>query len=275
MTDPRPLISVIIPVCNGASFIADAIGSVSRRGYRPLEIVVVDDGSTDSTPDVLRRLCRDANHDDNLRITTVRQSNRGPAAARNRGLEIARAGVIGFLDADDLWTGQMPTALHRRLIDDDLQVAVGCTRQLRVAAAKTGTAHLEPVGLVWLAFLLGASLFRRQVFEVVGSFDENMRFGEDVDWFLRAREAGIHIGISDDVVLLYRQHGNNMTRDTRQSDRYFLTALKHSLDRRRGAAGHAVDLAAVAELRNRGIEDFQPKESARPAGAGKNGESDG
>lgn len=109
-------------------------------------------------------------------------------------------------------------------------------------------------------FYAGVCLFRRTAFKTVGLFDESLHFGEDVDWFFRARELGVPIGISNDVTRLYRIHENNMTADTQSSDRHFLSALKKSLDRRRRSSGVATDLPAVSGLESFAMKDFELKE---------------
>lgn len=100
----RPLVSVVIPTFNRAATVVRAIESVRQQTYRPLELIVVDDGSTDETAQVLREL-GDA-------IVYVHQANAGPAAARNRGIRQARGELVAFLDSDDLWR---PSKLERQV----------------------------------------------------------------------------------------------------------------------------------------------------------------
>jgi glycosyltransferase involved in cell wall biosynthesis len=94
-TMDQPLISCIVPVYNGELYLGEAIHSILAQTYRPLEVIVVDDGSRDGTYDVA------ANYGDRLRY--VRQANAGPGAARNHGLNLARGEYVAFLDADDIW----------------------------------------------------------------------------------------------------------------------------------------------------------------------------
>src|SRR5512143_3730544 len=94
----EPLVSVVMPVYNGARYLRQALESALAQTYRPLEIVVVDDGSTDETPAILAEF--------GTRIRALRQPNSGSAAARNAALDAARGELIAFLDADDLWLPQ-------------------------------------------------------------------------------------------------------------------------------------------------------------------------
>ena len=89
------LLSVIMPVYNGAEFLAEAVASIVAQAYQPLEIIVVDDGSTDETATIVQSLGGE--------IRYLYQFNQGPAAARNAGLALAQGDLIAFLDVDDLW----------------------------------------------------------------------------------------------------------------------------------------------------------------------------
>src|ERR1700682_4446766 len=105
---PNPLVSIIIPVYNAAHFLPQAMASIRAQGYDSLEIVVVDDGSTDNCADVAKSLGSDVRYD--------RQVNRGPSAARNRGLALARGELIAFLDVDDQWPAQKLSVQLGRLL---------------------------------------------------------------------------------------------------------------------------------------------------------------
>ena len=95
MNSSKPLVSVIVPVYNGEDFLVDALASIRQQDYCPLEIVIVNDGSTDGTVELAATLGQD--------INWIQQQNNGPSAARNAGLATARGEFIAFLDADDLW----------------------------------------------------------------------------------------------------------------------------------------------------------------------------
>ena len=110
MSPDAPLVSCIIPVFNGARFLGEAVDSILAQTYRPCEVIVVDDGSTDATGDVI------AGYGE--RVVAVRQPNRGEAAARNAGVRAARGALVAFLDADDLWGPEKLTRQAAKLGED-------------------------------------------------------------------------------------------------------------------------------------------------------------
>ena len=190
----KPLLSVIIPVWNGEQYLADAITSVLEQGYAPCEIIVVDDGSTDKTAKIA------ADFKDHVKY--IYQSNQGPAAARNKGLEIARGGIIGFLDADDQWQQKsLAVMLEGMEQSPETEIVMGKVRLWRLKEDKS-----EEFSEPGIAFCNGCALFRKEVFNKVGLFDPALRYGEDLDWFMRARERKVSIVVLDQVFLLYRRH---------------------------------------------------------------------
>jgi glycosyltransferase involved in cell wall biosynthesis len=223
----EPLVSVVIPVFNGERFLREAVESVLAQKYAPLEIIMVDDGSTDGTADVARSLPETVRY--------LHQSNQGPAAARNRGIEHAQGSLIAFADADDLWPeDKLALQLPYLMRDPAAEIVMGRIQQ--VLLSETGAENFaEPA----FSVNLGSAIIRKSVFERVGLFDETMRYSEDVDWFMRAREGGAAIVTIDAVTLLYRQHDQNMTRGKSTSELNVLKALKRSLDRRRKSTGFA------------------------------------
>lgn len=230
MRTGQSFVSVIMPVYNGADFIAEAVASVWLQDYPALEMIIVDDGSTDDTPYIVASLPGD--------ICYLPQVNSGPAAARNRGLEKARGDILAFLDADDLWPANKLTWQLPALTDDpSVGLVMGLTQTVRAPAGEESALTLQPVFPPRLAFHLGSTLVRRCVFERVGAFDEAMRYSEDVDWFMRARECGVPFMIRPDVALFYRLHERNMTRGKDVVDLNVTKALKRSLERRRQKPG--------------------------------------
>jgi len=240
MISKDKLISVIIPVYNSELFLGEAIESVLAQDYRPIEVIVVNDGSTDNTETIAKRY-RD-------HILYTKQENRGPAAARNKGLELARGDIISFLDADDLWPEKKLSLQLACLAEDpSLEIVLGLSQVMKL---QDGDDKLkfkkwnDPM----LLLLFGAAVIRKSVFEKVGFFDETLHHNEDTDWFMRIRERGITITLLKEVTLLYRRHESNMTLDSTARNRYFVRALKKSIDRRRQKGSGQV--ASVPKLHN-------------------------
>lgn len=223
-------LSVIVPTYNAGHYIAGCIRNIRSQSASVSQILVVDDGSTDETARVV------AEHHD---ITYIHQENRGPSAARNRGLKEADGDLVTFLDVDDLWPHDGLSALLQSM-DDATDVALGKVQCL-IRSGTDGGSGFERFGDPFVAFNIGAALYRKEVFERVGSFDESLFEGEDVDWFLRAREAGIRIKHVDDTTLLYRRREGSITYGRQSGSETLARMLKRSLDRRRRtASGNAV-----------------------------------
>jgi glycosyltransferase involved in cell wall biosynthesis len=226
MKESRPLVSVIIPVYNGEAFLAEAVESIQRQDYHPLEIIIVDDGSTDGTATVASRFKE--------HVRYIYQSNSWPAAARNRGLRMANGEVIGFLDADDLWTEKkLELQLGRMAKDQSVDIIIGLQLFVKVDGVVDGKHTFEKLLDPLVNLNLGSALFRRAVFDRVGFFDETLYYCDDWDWFMRARELGVPMVIHQDVTLVQRRHESNMTNNTVLGNRYMMQMLKKSLDRRR------------------------------------------
>jgi glycosyltransferase involved in cell wall biosynthesis len=216
------LLSVIMPVFNGEKFLAEAVASV-QRSSGPFEIIIVDDGSTDQTAAVVKG-CND--------LIYIRQETAGPAAARNRGLQKARGDLIGFLDADDVWANGHPeNALRYFQSHGEADLVLGQTMCLTTSS--TGGGGFAPSGKPFHSYQLGAAIVRRRLIEEMGGFDATMRYGEDVDWFLRVRERGATIATLPEVALYYRLHAGNQPNVYRTSRVGLLNAFHHSLQRRR------------------------------------------
>jgi len=216
-----PRVSVIVPTYNGAATLLDAIESIRMQDV-PLEIIVVDDGSTDDTPRILEAL------DD---VVAIRQDNGGPAAARNNGIVFARAPLIAFLDDDDVWLpGRLEHHLQLANEHPDAAVILGYTA---FESLDPASATWTPVAEPRLLYHLGASLCRRETFDGIGMLDPALHSSEDVDWFLRVRDAGLEIFVSTEIAQIHRRNGFNMTRGKDLRDLGFIEVVKRSLDRRR------------------------------------------
>ncbi len=219
--------SVIIPVYNGKKFLEAAILSVLDQDFYPLEIIVVDDGSTDNTVEVIKKFGN--------KIRYYYQDHGGVASARNRGVALAKGEFISFIDADDLWfADKLKSQFNLFHENSDLGVVIGLLKKFQYSENDELNSSFESKNTKGeFALSLGCSLIRASVFEKAGNFDESMKFGEDIDWFLRVIEGGVKISVLNESIYLYRIHDNNMTHDVKNTNLYLLKAYKKSLDRRR------------------------------------------
>ena len=228
-TDDTSL-SVIIPVYNGELYLAEAIESVLRQEYKPIEIIVVNDGSKDRSAQIA---------EDFAGVTVIHQSHSGLPRTRNRGLEAAAGNLITILDSDDLIpAGSLSRLVDTIRLDPTIEVITGKTQLFRTATrGEEGELELEKITNPVVTFTFGGSVIRRNVFNRVGYFSEYYPFCDDIDWFMRAREANVNIAFFREVTLYYRRHGANMTLDREADFRGFMKAFKDSLDRRRAKGG--------------------------------------
>lgn len=198
-------VSAIIPVYNGASTVDRAIESALSQQFYGLEVVVVDDGSTDATPDLLKKW--------GARITLVRQTNRGPSAARNAGVRAGSAKCVAFLDADDVWLpGKLPRmvgALEANreavLAYSDFIAVDDSGREVRDSLVFADRAHapsMDELLAGWWPILTSAVVMRRETFVRCGGFSEEFRSAgyEDPFLWLLAREQGEFIYVAEPLV---------------------------------------------------------------------------
>ena len=216
------LVSVVIPVHNGARFVAEAVNSVLRQTYAPIEVLVVDDGSTDATPDVVARFPG---------VRCLAQANAGPAAARNRGIEASTGAFVTFCDSDDRF---LPTKVAAQVAHLEAHPELGCVLVGHETFYEAGVPRAP-----WEQDEGGTQpqsvLARRAVLDAVGGFDPTFRFAEGIEWLSRVRAAGVGIGVLDEVHVERRIHGENLSygRDGMQS--HLLLAMRRRIDDRRSA----------------------------------------
>jgi hypothetical protein len=223
-----PLVSVIIPVHNGERFVADAVNSVLAQRYTSLEIIIIDDGSTDGTEAAVRRLPCDVHY--------FKQENLGPAAARNRGIRDASGDFVAFLDVDDLWPDHALGVLMDELLrHPEIDVARGYSQVMEYDTA-TGTYEYRGNPKESFPYSIACAVYRKRVFDRIGLFDKNLLYGEDTDWYNRAHEQQVPMRRVEAVTLHVRRHGRNMTHAKTLVELNMLRVLKLSLDRQRAAA---------------------------------------
>jgi len=220
-----PFVSCIMAAWNAETTILESVQSVLAQSLGDLELIVIDDGSTDRTPELLSTL-------DDPRLTVQRQPNAGPSAARNHGARLARGEYLAFIDSDDVW---LPDKLLRQLeaLEQSLDAAVayGWTdfvdANLKPLCADDRATYSGSVYKELLAhnFISSGSntLIRRDAFSAVGGFDETLRAAED--WELHVRlAAGYHFAYVPEVVVRYRRRNDSLSSQTDQTEAHFLAA---------------------------------------------------
>jgi glycosyltransferase involved in cell wall biosynthesis len=226
MNEPA-LISVVIPAFNAEPFLAEAIESVLAQDYGPIEVLVVDDGSTDRTADVAS----------SYPVACLRQANGGPAAARNAGVAAARGSFVSFLDADDLWrSSKLSTEVEHLQAHPELgYVLVRMQRSLLPGASWPPGTPASWFKVPQPGTLPSAALVRRDALERIGPFDSRFRHGSDTEWQARAADAGVRWELLPDVLVQYRIHGNNDSYDNLGMKQEMFELLRASLVRKRMA----------------------------------------
>jgi glycosyltransferase involved in cell wall biosynthesis len=208
------LVSVIIPAYNAELYLAEAIESVLAQTYRTVELIVVDDGSTDNTALIAKKFA------DSVRL--IHQTNQGLSAARNAGIRSAQGEIIALLDADDLWESCFLEVMVSALEQNPQLIGAYCGFQyinaegsivgrpsLRVVAPEVFHETLLYNGN-WLA--PSGVIFRKSVAFEVGLFDEEIGPVADTDLWIKLSSRGPLIGLPQPLIK-YRQHDGNMSKD--------------------------------------------------------------
>ena len=221
-------VSVIIPVRDGASYIASAIESALGQTEPPAELLVIDDGSSDGTAGIVSQFS-------GCGARLIQQSPEGAAAARNRGVKLARHELLAFLDADDLWTS---TKLEQQCAelrsDAALEMVFGHVRNFVSSDVEPATrVRLRcPEGSVPSPHV-GTMLIRRESFERVGLFETEWAIGEFLAWYARAQLLGLREKMIPTVLLMRRLHRTNQGILKRSERGDYVRVMKKILDRRR------------------------------------------
>ena len=219
-------ISVLIPFYNTEKYLAEAIQSVFNQTVEPEEIILLDDGSTDESAKVAERFVP--------RITLFHQENAGISAARNALLKKANAEYIAFLDADDLWPpDHLKKLLEPFKSNNDLGIASGHVEQFLNDNSEELSKRIPEGQEVMPGYVAGASLIKKEVFDEVGLFDENLALAEFIDWFSRAKDAGYAFKLIEDIVLKRRIHSSNIGIQKRDKLHDYTKVLMASIKRKR------------------------------------------
>lgn len=228
-----PLVSAIIPTFNRAQSLEKAVASVLDQSYANIEIIVVDDGSTDGSAEMIRD-----QFSSRVRILRLPR-NRGVSYARNRGIELSRGSFIAFLDSDDLWEPEK-TARQLAFMRGDPDILISQSDEIwfrhgrRVNPCKH---HKKPSGFIFAESLPlcavspSAVMMRRRFFAQVGLFDEDLPACEDYDLWLRAACRYPISLLSENLVVKYGGHKDQLSRTIPALDRYRIISLLKILSR--------------------------------------------
>ncbi len=219
----NPLVSVIIPVYNRADLIRETIESVLKQTYQNIEIIVVDDGSTDNSIEILNEFSK--------KIKLFQHPgkiNKGQAAAINLGLKMAKGSYIAILDSDDLF---YPLKIEKQVeyLNSHLEKGIVYSNGMNIDFEGSPLYTLYPAGdrppigpeavLENCAFNLPSNaLVRKNVFDQVGFLNESLRSAQDHEMAIRLAEIS-DIGYIDDILWGYRRHGNSISH-TRTTERW-------------------------------------------------------
>lgn len=214
----RPQVSCIVPAYNAADYLKQALRSALDQTHGSLQLIVVDDGSTDATADVVVQF--------GSNVELISQPHSGPAAARNRGIAAARGEFVAFLDADDLWCKDK---LHQQLDafsqNPALELCAGHIQNFR--------GDLEPVGEPVPGHNT-EMLIRRSLIDRLGPFTTGPQHAAALDWMIRAREAKVIERLLPEKLSFRRLHQNNISSlAANLSLKDHLQVLHESLKRRR------------------------------------------
>lgn len=218
------LLSVVIPVYNGEKFILECLENIQNQRVASLEILVVDDGSTDRTRAIAEKC--------SIPLRYFYQSNQGPAAARNRGIEEAKGEFLCFQDVDDLFPQNvLPKLIDTLTRNPGLDRVRGFTQTVVWEAQKRLWESIDHPIDRWIA--LTGGVFRRETFDKFGWLRTDLHFSEDLDWTMHARARGLKESLLNEIALFYRLHGNNMTRGKSLQEMDTLAVLRRGIQEKR------------------------------------------
>ncbi len=236
----KPVISCIVPVYNGERFVGEALESILGQTYQNLEVLVVDDGSTDGTEKVVREF--------GIQVRYVRQPNSGAPAARDTGIGLTTGDMVAFLDADDLWHREKLERQWARFeARPELDLCFTHVEHFWVTEMQEEARHFEKHRLSQKlpSYLTQALLVRRTLFQKIGTFNTGLKFADATDWTLRAAHQGAVMEMLPEALWYRRMHqaNNSMETETRQMNTNMqeaaLKVVRDSLIRRRREGGGA------------------------------------
>ena len=222
-------VSVIIPVFDCERYVGEAIQSALEQTLRPSEIIVVDDGSRDKTSSIVKEFFP--------RVRYHCQSHRGTGAARNAGVRLAKGDYLAHLDADDIWHKEkLALQMEAFAAHPGTDIVAGHAQQFY--SPELGDDFKSKIKLnldIIPGYIPSALVVKKESFFRVGWYETAWRVGQDVSWFMRAKEHNLKIVMIPELVLWRRVHENNKGFTQRGFIRDRLKILKASMDRRRNS----------------------------------------
>ncbi len=220
----RPVVTIIIPAYNAARFIAEAINSVLNQTVKNIELIIVDDGSTDGQNAIIEKIISD-----DKRARLISQRNSGVSAARNKGIEMSRGQYLAFLDADDVWLPDNLALKIEKFAQHDYGLVHSNGEVIDENGIPTGTILEGREGFLLDDLLLwngtqipgpSSILVKKTVIEETGLFDTRLSTSADQDFFIRV-SAKYEIGKTDNISWRYRIHNSNMHKN--------ISAMEHDV----------------------------------------------
>jgi len=224
----KALVSVIIPVFNGVNYLGEAIESVLAQTYAPIEVLVVDDGSTDESAELARSFGG---------VRVIQKANGGVASARNAGIAEARGDFLAFLDHDDVHYPTKTELQMHALHAHPEAMFVLCHKRYVLVGEPPSWFRGPRDGTPVQGFVPSCWLVRREAFSTVGLFDERYSHGPDYDWLARAKDLSVSHVMLPETLVDYRVHGSNDSGNATAVTRDMMRLLRESLQRRKGESG--------------------------------------
>ena len=250
----EPVVSIVLPLYNGAAFVEETLASVAAQTFKDAELIVVDDGSTDNSADIVTRMCAESSSRLLQSLTLLSQENQGVAAARNSGIDKARGKWIAFLDQDDLWLPeklavQMSTLRERPSARWHYSALVRFYGDGREKTKRNGSQdRAETLRRLLSGELFippSAALVARQACEALGGFDSAFVPSDEWDFFLKLIERFEHV-YSPECLVRFRSHETSTAK--RQKRRIFEAQLK-VLEKHAPATEEAVPRSVIKQRR--------------------------
>ncbi|HIK08598.1 MAG TPA: glycosyltransferase [Trichormus sp. M33_DOE_039] len=245
----KPKISVIIPVYNGEKTIGETVKSVLAQTFSLLEIIIINDGSTDSTLNIIESI-------DDSRLQVFSYPNAGLAASRNRGLSHANCEFISFIDADDIWTqNKLESQLKSLLSSEDTSVAYSWTdyidengKVVKSGRRVTNSGDVYSKLLIYNFLENGSNpLIRREALTSVGGFDESLAAAEDWEMWLRLAAIYKFAAVSE-VQILYRLSCSSMSTNLTRQESASLIVIERAFSHQKAESLQSLKKRSIAYL---------------------------